>query len=100
MLLPFVEQTPLYNLINFTFAPERDDTVPNEAHATIYRWVVGSFLCPSDPNIGRFATNSYSFCVGESAHVGGFTGPTNGIFGTYYAGGIRDVVDGTSQTLA
>ena len=62
--------------------------------------MVNSFLCPSDPNIGRFSTNSYSFCIGVSSGVGGFTGPTNGLFGVYYAPGIQEATDGTSNTIA
>ena len=100
MLLPYVEQTPLYNAINFNFAPEINDTVAHPVHATIYKWVVNSFLCPSDPNIGRFSTNSYSFCIGVSSSVGGFTGPTNGLFGVYYSPGIQEATDGTSNTIA
>ncbi len=73
MLLPYIEQSPLYNAINFNFAPEISDTVGQPVHATIYKWVVNSFLCPSDPNVGRFCTNSYSFSVGTSSAVGGFT---------------------------
>ena len=100
MLLPYLEQTPIYNSINFAFAPEVADTTPNAAHLTVDKILITAFLCPSDPSVGRFTTNSYSGCVGSSTAVGGFTGLTNGMFATYASAGIRDATDGTSSTIA
>ncbi len=60
-LLMFLEQTPLFNAINFSLPPETPnlDTYnmgfdmpyqdPNRENATVCRIAVAAFLCPSDP---------------------------------------------------
>ncbi len=61
-LLGFLEQTPLYNAINFNLPPETPDAGgmgmgmgmisgyqdPNRENATVCRIAISSFLCPSD----------------------------------------------------
>src|SRR5262245_867458 len=60
-LLPFIEQLPLYNSIDFNFPPETPGmegpvikfmpawTNPGGVNAVASRTRVGLFLCPSDP---------------------------------------------------
>ena len=99
LLLPYTEQTPLYNAINFNFAPEQTDHDSNPANSTVNQIVIASFLCPSDPNGGRRTTNSYSGSVGSSTAVGGYQGFTNGLFGSRYGASIAEIIDGTSGTM-
>jgi prepilin-type N-terminal cleavage/methylation domain-containing protein/prepilin-type processing-associated H-X9-DG protein len=59
-LLPYFEQTPLYNAINFALPPEVPQIGsmgmgfmpayqnPNRANSTVCRVAVSAFLCPSD----------------------------------------------------
>src|SRR5215218_2153470 len=57
-LLGHLEQQPMFNAINFDFAPETSDGVAHPANETVTLRVVGLFLCPSDPFVGRSDTNS------------------------------------------
>jgi prepilin-type N-terminal cleavage/methylation domain-containing protein/prepilin-type processing-associated H-X9-DG protein len=99
-LLPYMEQQPLYNAINFYFAPEQDGGSSNAANRTVVLTIVNGFLCPSDPNAGKQNTNSYHACFGTSVGIGGFTGDTSGIFGIWSSNSIASVTDGTSGTIA
>ena len=58
-------------------------------------------LCPSDNgyphNHGRY--NSYAFCIGDRARGNGWR-HVRGIFGTRRTVRIRDITDGTSNTVA
>jgi len=111
MMLPYLEQKPLYDSINFNMVNNHD--VGGTANATAYNTIVNSFLCPSDGNAGKTNTNNYYACVGTSTYDwwGGQGGPkptipwkdhrpTTGIFQKYDSNDIRDVTDGTSSTIA
>jgi prepilin-type N-terminal cleavage/methylation domain-containing protein/prepilin-type processing-associated H-X9-DG protein len=100
LLLPYVEQAPLYNAINFVYAPEQSDATSNVANSTVVLTVIRGFLCPSDGNAGKFSTNSYHGCYGTSSGIGGFTGDTDGIFGVWYSNRISAITDGSSNTIA
>jgi len=61
-LLPYMEQSPLYNSINFNIGDRWGPDIGNEPSApglygvingTLNVTQVSSFLCPSDPNPGR-----------------------------------------------
>jgi prepilin-type processing-associated H-X9-DG protein len=110
-MLPYLEQKPLYDSINFMMVNNHD--VGGTANATAYNTVINSFLCPSDGNAGKNNTNNYYASVGTSAYSwwGGQGGtkpaidwkdhrPTSGVFGKYDSNDIRDVTDGTSSTIA
>ncbi|HEX8199658.1 MAG TPA: DUF1559 domain-containing protein [Isosphaeraceae bacterium] len=99
-LLPYLEQNPLYNAINFNFAAEQDGGSSNAANRTVVLTVINGFLCPSDGNAGRQNTNSYNASIGTSIGVGGFTGATSGVFAVWYSTGVQDIQDGTSGTIA
>src|SRR5262245_39326625 len=71
MILPQLEQAPLFDAINFRLAVERAD------NATAVRSMLTTYLCPSDPTSGPFpvadaagnelammAPSSYAACVG------------------------------------
>lgn len=109
MLLPQFEQTTLFNSINFDLAIEAS---PNETSRLV---TVGVFSCPSDPHpptywavnrdiatgaprqdICRVASSNYvaMYGLGEPGPDG------NGLFFRNGKIGLRDILDGTSQTLA
>lgn len=109
--LPYVEQAPLYNAINFSFAEEIHDTVSQPMNSTVIGTVVASFLCPSDPNVGPQNINNYHACYGTTSEWP--TGPNNnagnmqnadgngstGMFAVWLSYGIRHCTDGTTNTI-
>ena len=112
MLLPYLEQTPLYNAINFNQYSVNNMVNPSNANqTTAWRTKVSSFLCPSD--IDRMtnaeAHISYYANMGSTARSVYNNDPYGGPFVPLYdrgAGnyvnqaGFRDIVDGLSQTAA
>ena len=112
MLLPYMEQGPIYSAINFNFLG-RSDGAGENANATAIMARLNTLLCPSStppPNTwlsvgGRaqlFAGNNYFASAGSSIMwIGWPNDKPNGMFangGIPY--GIRDVRDGTSNTVA
>jgi prepilin-type N-terminal cleavage/methylation domain-containing protein/prepilin-type processing-associated H-X9-DG protein len=109
--LPFVEQQPLYDAINFSFAEEIHDAVSQPMNGTVVSTVVGGFVCPSDPYVRRVNINNYHACYGTTSEWP--TGPNNGsgnlqnadgngstgMFAVWLSYGIRDATDGTSGTI-
>ena len=114
MMLPYMEQAPIYNAINFSFESRAGNgDLCNITNSTGLYPKMTMFLCPSDPNAGRINTNSYYASVGTSTNAGddvpprggvGKTGrqpsPTSGIFAFKMVYGLRDVTDGSSNTIA
>jgi prepilin-type N-terminal cleavage/methylation domain-containing protein/prepilin-type processing-associated H-X9-DG protein len=111
MLLPYLEQRPLHDSINFSMVGGFD--LGGSVNATAWNTRVASFLCPSDGRAGKDSTNNYYACVGTSTYDwwGGQGAerptpkwkdhrPTTGIFQKYDSNDIRDVTDGTSATVA
>src|SRR5262249_5706904 len=117
-ILPQIDQTPLYNSINFNWgtadAPTQLPTFP--INSTAIQTQVNGFLCPSDPNgpvnlaSGTAdANNCYFGCIGATSDtLGGFasgapslaTVPTSGLFAYQQSKPISQVIDGTSNTIA
>jgi prepilin-type N-terminal cleavage/methylation domain-containing protein/prepilin-type processing-associated H-X9-DG protein len=115
MLLPYLEQGPLYNAANFNMACCFWGNIPDATNSTVYLTRIASFMCPSDGNVGIANINSYVACLGSSTlrYDEGGTGLTNGIFEVYntvYVGNliynyaqvtnIASTTDGTSNTIA
>jgi len=97
-ILPFLDQTSLYNQI--VTAPS---FVWNEGFAP-YCVKISSILCPSDPytpEVTRIGQDNYAFCIGDT--YTGLANSTNsgirGIFGYYSSVSMRDIVDGSSNTV-
>ena len=110
-VLPYVEQSALYNAINFAFAEETHDAVAQPMNMTVVGTVVKTFMCPSDPYVGQYNINSYHACYGTTSDWP--SGPNNGngnmqnadgngstgMFAVWVNYGMRDAQDGSSTTL-
>ena len=108
LMLPFMEQTALYAAANFAWTPENADGKSNPINSTVNLTLINAYLCPSDTNAGKYCNNSYHASYGTStgntyvdehtavaSHNGG-----SGMFGMWTAFGLRDAVDGSSNTIA
>jgi prepilin-type N-terminal cleavage/methylation domain-containing protein/prepilin-type processing-associated H-X9-DG protein len=97
MMLPYVEQTPLYNSCNFAWTVWYGTGAA--LNATVWNTKVSAFLCPSDGNAGKDFLNSYHGSFGTGTLP--WQGNTNGVFAPgQTAYGISDITDGTSNTIA
>ncbi|QGQ23513.1 DUF1559 domain-containing protein [Gimesia benthica] len=106
MILPFMDQTPLYNKINMD-APWRLPTGGNPLQLAIAKTVLPAFNCPSDPmeginsNIGSWGKSNY-----PAIHSPCDINPANGrgrcyssAWNHHTAKRLRDITDGASNTI-
>jgi prepilin-type N-terminal cleavage/methylation domain-containing protein/prepilin-type processing-associated H-X9-DG protein len=107
--LPFMEQSPMYNAINF------DNTYSDPGNTTVSFTPLAFLYCPSDPgshiddaSLGGTgdATTSYGTCDGDWYVYSINWGTTNSVgpqnrtlFGPNFARRIAGVTDGLSNTL-
>lgn len=107
MLLPFLEQAPLWEMI--VAAPGQGGDPMNLALASPIPGEMEVFSCPSSslpPMVDRQPHASYVFCVGDQLDFGGGVEDfpnqmmTRGVFGWRKCFSVRDVLDGTSNTIA
>ncbi len=111
-MLPQLEQTALYNAINFYFGVDTPTgSTSYVLNSTVIYTKVNAFLCPSDPNTNsQPAPNNYYACVGTTSNFmlpGGNPNvstladhPTTGLFGFQVCYGLNNCIDGTSNTIA
>ncbi len=100
-LLPYVDQAPLYNTWNFDIPANQNPG--RSAELSIYK-------CPTDPQSdgvhcsyagGGWARGNYGMNVSPCDHgVGSATNTLGGIGGANYVVRMRDIIDGTSSTVA
>ena len=108
-VLPYVEQTALYNMVNFgatSWATMTNQGTTYVSTTTALSTQVPVFMCPSDPNAGKRQTSTayrgfYSNYL--PVHGSGAMGPyntvaQNGMFYVISSTRMRDVTDGTSNT--
>jgi prepilin-type N-terminal cleavage/methylation domain-containing protein/prepilin-type processing-associated H-X9-DG protein len=74
MMLPYMEQAPMYNAINWAFAGGYD--YAQQCNSTVWTAKISSFVCPSDGNNGKGNvpsgtgtpnTNNYRASVGTTS---------------------------------
>ena len=108
-MAPFLEQTNLFNALNFDFPIAHQPTDSSAlfwpyfpANTTVMATEVAMFLCPSDgappPATGTGPTN-YAFCSGDGSNGGDATN-ADGVFILGLAESVANITDGTSQTAA
>jgi prepilin-type N-terminal cleavage/methylation domain-containing protein/prepilin-type processing-associated H-X9-DG protein len=123
-VLPFIDQAPLYNTLNFARHPYGDTangmSTPENVRAMSV--VQPAFKCPSDtgpstradnagsaPNgLANHALSNYMACIGafdgdvcnDAAFPVTTTRRNNGLFNPNNVRRIRDVTDGTSNAIA
>ena len=116
MILPYMEQSPVYNAINFTYLGRGGNNAGENGNYTGTSSRINSFLCPSAQaprdtwNVGGiptanwrpYAGNSYFASAGPSLMwLGNQSQVPSGMFAVNGpTSGIRDVTDGTSNTIA
>jgi prepilin-type N-terminal cleavage/methylation domain-containing protein/prepilin-type processing-associated H-X9-DG protein len=105
-MIAFLEQTVLFNAINFTQSWNSSAGYPN---LTVYQTTVNAFLCPSDGNFPNFqrggvtvAASNYGNNIGTllSFNGGQIDGPAYFEDSSRYGGVVRiaSIIDGTSNT--
>jgi prepilin-type N-terminal cleavage/methylation domain-containing protein len=103
-LLPYLEQVPLYNAINFvtgTTAWARYGT--NSSNATFIATRCAVFVCPSDTTQVGPAANNYrgNIGVGPGPFVmAEMPDSDNGFFSQFYTISPANILDGMSHTVA
>jgi len=96
LLLPYMEQTNIYNACNFSWNVWYG--TGNLINATVWNAKVSAFLCPSDNLVGTDHINSYYGSFGTGTNP--WSTQTNGIFAPEQTSvAIAGVTDGTSQTI-
>jgi prepilin-type N-terminal cleavage/methylation domain-containing protein len=100
MFLPYIDQAPLYNQINLNWVwYSADNGNPNR---NLMRTRVPAFMCPSDspPASSNDGFNNYGASTGPNL---GWEADLNRVVGFFHrrkSVRIRDVIDGTSNTIA
>jgi prepilin-type N-terminal cleavage/methylation domain-containing protein/prepilin-type processing-associated H-X9-DG protein len=120
-ILPYVEQAPVYNAVNFAFGSAGPPSPPNgvipgQIQATALQTRITMFICPSDPemysrNADQLGTNvpvsqgSYAAVFGYRDTIRWWKGcpygffPPDGVFGQNYGARLSAIIDGTSNTM-
>ncbi|SIO14947.1 prepilin-type N-terminal cleavage/methylation domain-containing protein/prepilin-type processing-associated H-X9-DG domain-containing protein [Singulisphaera sp. GP187] len=114
-LLPQLEQNAIYNSINFSWGIDEGTGTPQyPIQSTAMNAQVSVFLCPSDVNSAEayINCNNYFGSVGTTsnltnANTSTWPAPpvmssltTTGLFAYQRVYGLRDMLDGTSNTIA
>jgi prepilin-type N-terminal cleavage/methylation domain-containing protein/prepilin-type processing-associated H-X9-DG protein len=110
MLLPYMEQTAIYNALNFAWETRNNSNPGELMNSTGMTARIDAFLCPSSPTVpgnqtwyGRvFPGNNYYACAGSTVCWRADLNPgANGMFAVGGSPkGIRDITDGSSNTVA
>ncbi len=104
LLLPYLEQKPVYDAINFNWNSWQGVVGPAQ-NRTVFLLRLNAFVCPSDGLTGQININNYFGSIGTT---GGFyptkpgnpNGESTGIYASGRTYGIEHATDGTSNTVA
>ncbi len=103
VLLPYIEQTPLYNQINIGQAHYDNLVVGAFTPAVnVIRTKVSAFLCPSDknyPSTTEIGQNNYGWSEGPNAGWNVGVGQQNGFWKRQFYVKFGDITDGLSNTI-
>jgi prepilin-type N-terminal cleavage/methylation domain-containing protein/prepilin-type processing-associated H-X9-DG protein len=111
LMFGYMEQTALYNAINFSLDPIQANS-GNYANTTAVYSKVKVFLCPSDGQAGKTLLNSYYASTGTTTYTSntvhnnpppdcnGGTQGSSGLFAYAMSYGLQDCRDGSSNTVA
>jgi prepilin-type N-terminal cleavage/methylation domain-containing protein/prepilin-type processing-associated H-X9-DG protein len=99
LMLPYMEQTAVYNAINFNYGAGRGSGYGYVCNSTCMTARLSNFMCPSDGNSGVANLNNYFGSMGTSMYSTAAS-DTTGVFGYQQKYTIADVRDGTSNTVA
>ena len=99
LMLPYIEQNAVYSSFNFNLYMSDGSNVTGKATG------LSIFICPSDPFVsnalnpsGTTNNNSYLASMGTTAQSNPNT--VTGLFSNQLTYGIRDALDGSSNTVA
>jgi prepilin-type N-terminal cleavage/methylation domain-containing protein/prepilin-type processing-associated H-X9-DG protein len=104
-MLSFLEQTAIYNSINFSVAGPGSPT-NGAVNSTAYTTRINVFLCPSDANAGTAQAdnggyiNINNYCASYGTTSQSYQLTSTGLFSYQACYGIRDCIDGSSNTIA
>jgi hypothetical protein len=114
MLLPFMEQGPLYQSIDFRLPAMSAYTPPNAVGQAVISTVVNGLLCPSDPFFGRDVSKTRNLAITNYVGVMGWhwwencqncpdanvmPGNNTNIFAPPRTSTFADITDGSSNTI-
>jgi type II secretory pathway pseudopilin PulG len=125
LLLPYIDQAPLYNLYNFDLGQGGGSSpLGRNVNANVSNNNIPSLICPSDPNqlvqitgacvkapfpaCENNGGTNYTLCAGNVAawpfvtnnQAGNFSPDIGGLFLTNGKKSLADVTDGSSNTFA
>ena len=101
MLLPYLEQAPLYNSINFANTGDAGDN--NGINITSIRTTISGFQCPSDTDRLSNVQGHINYAGNWGSKPYRYSSQPDGLFAAATVTnpiGFRDIIDGLSQTAA
>jgi prepilin-type processing-associated H-X9-DG protein len=100
LMLGFLDQTPLYNALNFDFDPYVS-AAETAFNTTALATKVAVFLCPNDPYTGQMGVNSVNnYYASTGTVIQNKSHQPTGVFGYQFLCRSSDITDGESNTIA
>jgi len=102
LMMPYLEQAPLYGSMNFSWEPGWTGNLGNLINLTVWNAKVNVLMCPSDGYVGQVNLSNYHASVGTTTVncCSTASSPPTGIYGYQYGASIANILDGTSNTIA